>query len=115
WFLIGLLLVVIILEAGAPKPVDWRETYSIKDKIPFGTQIFYDYLHENTTELELVAELPFTFLHKTEKKGTYILIKRDLHIGETAEEEILNWVEKGNTVLLSAEYADLFDSDTLQT
>lgn len=115
WFLIGLLLVVIILEAGTPKPVDWRETYSIKDKIPFGTKIFYDYLDQNTAELELVAESPFTFLHNTEKEGTYILIKRDLNLGETAEEEILNWVEKGNTVLLSAEYADLFDSDTLLT
>ena len=42
----GLLLLIIVLlgivfiDAGAQRPIDWRESYLFKDKIPFGTYVF---------------------------------------------------------------------------
>lgn len=115
WILLGLLCLIVVLESRTPTPVDWRETYSIKDKIPFGTYIFYQYLKDNSAEINLINNSPYEFAKDSNKKGTYILIDRELFIGETATKALLDWVDQGNTLFLSAEYADFFDLDTLKT
>ena len=47
---IALLLILSLIytwyEANRPRPVDWSETYSPKDKIPYGTYITYRSLPE---------------------------------------------------------------------
>jgi hypothetical protein len=43
---LGLLLLIVVfvgialIDAGAKKPIDWRESYLFRDKIPFGTFVF---------------------------------------------------------------------------
>ena len=46
-FLLVLIFVGIIwADATKDKPINWSETYSIKDKIPFGMYVF-DQEHKN--------------------------------------------------------------------
>ena len=35
-----------LFEYYRPKPLDWRDTYSNKDKIPFGTEVLFKLLPE---------------------------------------------------------------------
>ena len=46
---IALLLILSLIytwyEANRPRPVDWSETYSPKDKIPYGTYITYHIIY----------------------------------------------------------------------
>lgn len=112
--LVFVLALLIFLEATAPDPVDWRKTYSIKDKIPYGTYIFHESLKTQTDQFFLAEESPYHHLKDSTFSGNYILIDEELYFGETTLNQMLKWVEKGNTLFVAAAYSDLFDLDTLQ-
>src|SRR5690625_2929256 len=114
--LIGLILLlslVIFLEAGAPDPVDWRKTYSTEDKIPFGTYIFFKTLEEQANELQIIPKQPLEFIEDSTVYGTYMFMYEGVNFSESAQEKFLKWVEKVNTLVLSAEYSHIFDNDSL--
>ena len=58
---IGILLLILIgimvIDANRPKPIDWRPTFSLNDKIPFGLYVFSkeykkSLLHKKSHNLE---------------------------------------------------------------
>ncbi|HLS30708.1 MAG TPA: DUF4350 domain-containing protein [Flavobacteriaceae bacterium] len=115
--LIGLttmLGILIYLEASAPDPVNWTKTYSIKDKIPYGKYIFFETLKEHTENLNLIGEPPLQFIRDSSISGTYMFIYEGIIFEKHSQEEFLEWVEKGNTLFISAVYSHIFDSDSLK-
>src|SRR5690625_3883403 len=114
-FLLFLLAVLIYFETSAPPPVNWQKTYSIKDKIPYGNYIFYQHLKNQSKDLKLVEKSPYELMKNDSITGSYIFINQNLVLGEETTALILNWIEKGNTLLISAEKSNFFNLDTLQT
>lgn len=108
-----LLALVIYMDATAPEPLDWHSSYYTEDKIPLGTFVFYDMMKHNFPEMVTIENAPFEVLKDTSMTGTYIFVNQAVHPGKTAMEEMLNWVEKGNTLFVSALYSQFFDSDSL--
>lgn len=116
--LIGLLLlllgVFVYLESSRPEPVDWTPTYSIKDKIPYGTYVFYESLKKTHQDLQPIKEAPFDFLEDSEINGSYVFVNSNLQFSEATVNRFKEWVKKGNTLLLTATYTTLVMDDSLK-
>lgn len=108
---IGLLVVVTLLyvwyEANRPQPVDWAETYSPEDKIPYGAYI----VPRSLPRLFPQAEISVCRLSLTEEldrfdasgAGTYIFINRYFGADPVEVSRLLDWVAGGNHLFIAAE------------
>ena len=111
--LILVLTALIFLEASQKDPVNWFASYSIKDKIPLGTFVFYENL-EAKADVEQVNIPPFEFLADTTfNNGTYFFLNDVVNIDAAELNKLLQWVEKGNTAVISANYISYPLLDTL--
>ena len=107
---IALLLILSLIytwyEANRPQPVDWSETYSPKDKIPYGTYITYRSLPElfpaskiRTSRLSIAEEFGSG---RDTSAGTYIFVGLDYRIDALELKHLMQWVEKGNDMFVAA-------------
>ena len=107
---IALLLILSLIytwyEANRPQPVDWSETYSPKDKIPYGTYITYRSLPElfpaskiRTSRLSIAEEFGSG---RDTSAGTYIFVGSDYRIDALELKHLMQWVEKGNDMFVAA-------------
>lgn len=116
----ALMLVVLFLtylEASEPEPVNWNPSYLETDKIPLGTFIFYESWKEQAPEtLENINIPPFEFLDQA-KTGTYFFLNNSLSFDKSELSRLLQWVEKGNTLFMSANFfsEELLDTLKLET
>ena len=111
--LLALLAMLIFLEANQKDPVNWYPSYSITDKIPQGTFVFYESL-EKVAKVEQVNIPPFEFLEDTTTFGTYFFLNASVGIDAAELNKLLKWVEKGNTAVISASYISYPLLDTLK-
>lgn len=108
-----LLLILIFVEYSKPQPIDWRETYSHEDKIPFGTYVLFNTIQDlfpnnkievnNRTVYEFTTRNPNSIIN-------YIFITDIFEITNTDIEALKSFVEKGNTAFIAANYI----ADSLQ-
>jgi hypothetical protein len=107
-----LILLVIILGYGIfeyyrPKPLDWRDSYSNKDVIPFGSKALFR-LMPDLFKNQPVSSLripPYNHLEQDSllpQNSNYIFINDDFLIDENDQKALLDYVEKGNNVFISA-------------
>lgn len=112
-FFLLLSLVYTWYEANRPRPVDWSETYSHKDKVPYGTYIAYHSLPQLFPESEIIASrLPVgqqLALYDTTRPGAYVVVNRRFEPGQADVLQLLDWVRGGNSLFVVAEQI----SDTL--
>ncbi len=114
FIVIGLFIAVIwVVEYYKPRPINWYESYSKYDKIPYGNKILFDELPsifsngiftagnniQETLKEELVAE-NYLFIN-----NTFFPTKGDLS-------ELLDFVSKGNNALI---VSDKFEATLLDT
>lgn len=109
-----LLIFLTYLEATQPEPINWNPSYVDSDKIALGSYVFFDSWQKNNLfDIEKVNVPPFEFLNK-EPKGTYFFLNDYLVFDEDELNKLLSWVEKGNTIFLSANYISKNLLDTLK-
>lgn len=111
-FLLVLIFVGIIwADATKDKPINWSETYSIKDKIPFGMYVF-DQEHKNyfnTQEVKKFSETAYEYFDNKYNQedstyninGTVLYIDKNYAIDEISEKELFYFASHGNNVFLS--------------
>ncbi len=102
---------VVYLELSKPVPIDWTPTFNENHAKPYGLKVLFEELPElfpnekiktvNTTPYEYFYQSFYTADEEYDKNGTYINIKDYNTIDDTSIEELLNYVSKGNNVLLS--------------
>lgn len=117
-WIFGLVLLGIILsEVVRPRPLDWRPSYTLKDKIPFGCYVLHNELSTlfPNSEIETVEESVYDVMIKRDstKESTYLLINDHVDVDRQELNQLLNYVEKGNTVFLSANSVSYNLADTL--
>ncbi len=106
---------LVYLEATKPQPVNWFPSYSSEDKIPLGTYVLHDLLKDKFKEKILdISQPPFEELRDTLLSGTYLFINNYLVFDESEFDRLYRWVERGNTVFVSANYHSKALLDTLQ-
>lgn len=111
FFLFLIIIGVIFVEANRPKPINWFQTYSVKDKIPFGLYVFdkeADTIFEN--RIRKILQTPYEFFDSeydwdTEEydvDGTFFYVNSYNDIDQQSIEEIMTFVSKGNTAFISS-------------
>lgn len=117
---LGLFLIIILsltyLEASEPEPVNWNPSYLENDKIALGSYVFYESWKANSpAEIKNVSIPPFEFLNDEEEhSGTYFFINDYIVFDDSELNKVLEWVEKGNTAFISADYLSKNLLDTLE-
>ena len=117
-FIIGfmlLLLVLIVAGESSKQKINWRPSFAVKHKIPYGTYIAYNEAKNLwNKQFHDVIYSPYVFLQKNpEAEGTYLLYNHQLSLGTSNLEALLDWVSKGNSLFISSQNFDKKLLDTL--
>ena len=112
--LVVIFALIIMADRNRPKPIDWRPTYSVNDKIPFGLYVFdkeVKGLLKNQKIERVSAMTPYEFLDSKydsdslvenyKIKGTFFNISEFGSIDDQSIKEILYFVSHGNNAFLS--------------
>lgn len=112
--LVLILALILITDRDQPKPVDWRPTYSVNDKIPYGLYVFDKEVNgffKNHKVERIATQTPYEFLDANydedseeenyKIKGTFINISESNTIDDQSIKEICYFVSHGNSAFLS--------------
>lgn len=112
--LVFILILILIGDYNQQKPIDWRPTYSVNDKIPFGLYVFdkeIDGILKKQKIQRIAAVTPYEFLDskydddtlvETYKiKGTFVNISQQNNIDDQSIKELMYFVSHGNNAFLS--------------
>ncbi|MFO7745215.1 MAG: DUF4350 domain-containing protein [Psychroflexus sp.] len=114
WGLIGLIVLVIILDATKEKPTDWTPSYLHTDDRALATEIFYESFKNFTPEIEHFNQSPFEiFQDSIQREGTYFFLNNYVNLTKEENEALLSWVDSGNTVFIASEGIPKLLLDTL--
>lgn len=111
-FLLLLLLAACKQEGRMPS---LKETYSQKDKIPFGSFVFFNQLqllfNQNAINTKKINFEKF-WHENADTNSLYITITKNLFLSKADEKAMLNFVADGNTIFISSQHIDstLLDS-----
>src|SRR5215216_2823929 len=113
---VALLAVYIVAQLNQPKKFDWLPTLHNNDKNPFGAFIPYTELKQLFATAHVQShKIPvYNVLHNsTEYQSAYILLEPEFKPGKVDLEELLKYVQEGNTVFLASFTIDKKLLDTL--
>jgi hypothetical protein len=112
--LVFVFAMILIASWGQRKPIDWRQTYSVNDKIPYGLYVFDKEINGilKNQKIERVSALtpyefldanyiPDTIVGKYKIKGTFFNITQNNEIDDQSIKELFYFVSHGNNVFLS--------------
>ncbi|MFH6957413.1 DUF4350 domain-containing protein [Flavobacterium aquidurense] len=112
--LVLILALILITDRDQPKPVDWRPTYAVNDKIPYGLYVFDKEINgffKNHKVERIATQTPYEFLDANyddnseeedyKIKGTFINISESNTIDDQSIKEIFYFVSHGNSAFLS--------------
>lgn len=98
----GLFALIILVQYLLPQPVNWRRTYTAKDKIPYGCQALYQLL-EGTFCAELKKNKQTLYnLKNNSDSSSVIIINEEISFNKNDLRSMFELLNKGNTVFLSA-------------
>ncbi|WP_136481970.1 DUF4350 domain-containing protein [Cognatitamlana onchidii] len=110
--LIGLVITAsIVLSINRYRTVDWEESYNEKSNKPYGVSILYKELTNlfDNHKIRTVYHQPAGYLkaHKTDgsgnhiAQGNYIIIGNSNYLEDDSVNELLKFVDSGNTLFIS--------------
>lgn len=107
YFAIGIILILIYLVAqfNKPTPTDWSPSYAKKDKIPYGTFIFYNQIKDiipKTTVRTSSLAIYNTIKDKDFKNSTYIIIAPQIKVEKADLEQLKKYISAGNNVFIAS-------------
>lgn len=112
-------LIIAFIDLASDKQVDWSQTYDQRDKIPYGLYVTREELPKmlgNEAEIEDFTSTNYDFL-KTflpgKEQGSLVYVVNGFYEGKEVTRELINFVEKGGEVFISANSFPLYLLDTL--
>lgn len=111
----SLLTFYIIAQYNRPQPINWKPTFDKKDKIPFGTYILYNRLHDIFPEAEVrpLRDAPYVILEDEKAQGNYILIAPDVKLDEYDFKEIRKYMNAGSNIFIASFNLSSYLTDSL--
>lgn len=114
---------IVAIEFSQPTPVDWRPSYNEKHTKPFGLKILREQL-ENLDGIDSVVTIrrtAYEYLNESfdweegtfDAKGTFLSINKGGYVDKYSTNELLKFVENGNTLFISNTYPPTHLLDTL--
>lgn len=124
--LVFILALILISDNDQPKPIDWRPTYSVNDKIPYGLYVFDKEINgffKNQKTERISTLTPYEFLDSKydedslindyKIKGNFINISESNTIDDQSIKEVFYFVSHGNNAFLSMKNFPEYLLDTL--
>ncbi|GGW60923.1 uncharacterized protein DUF4350 [Winogradskyella epiphytica] len=96
------LFVIVALEMSKPKQINWFPSYATHHKIPFGSYVFNQELNRLADNVSSIDRPPFEYLNENNIEGTYLFYNGDIEFGKEELNSLLDWVNKGNTLVVSS-------------
>jgi hypothetical protein len=103
---------IIIIDANKKVPIDWRPSYSLREKIPFGLYVFDQESKSlfNPQKIKKFGETHYEFFDQYydvddstySVSGTFLHIDNSCTIDNSSVDELLYFVSHGNNAFLSA-------------
>ena len=93
---------IVALEMTKPKQINWFPSYATHHKIPFGSYVFNEQLKRVADDVTIVDRPPFEYLLNNDINGTYLFYNGGIEFGKDELNRLLDWVSKGNTLMVSA-------------
>ncbi|HXA01819.1 MAG TPA: DUF4350 domain-containing protein [Cytophagaceae bacterium] len=126
--LAGIFGILVVVELNKPKPIDWRPTFSKKDKIPYGNYVLGDMITDifglgnfsstNKTIYETIGQKTdiTSYITKEEQpvQASYIFINEQFSPDKLDTETLLQFVANGNNVFVAANHFQGTFADTLK-
>lgn len=105
WFPAFLIFLFALSYFNHDQEIDWRETYSPDDKIPYGTFLLYDQLPQLFPENEISRnDRPFSEWLDAEGVGKNLLIiSNNMEFGKVDQKLLLEFAGRGNQVFIANE------------
>jgi hypothetical protein len=103
----SLLVIYVVAQYNRPKAIDWSETFSSTDKIPFGTYIIRNRITDifPNAKVATFREPVYNVLNDHDiKHGTYLIITNAIDINEYDYDKLIKFIKNGNDVFISASY-----------
>lgn len=96
--------IILIYAAIKPAELDWTESFSRHDKIPFGTYILHEELGQLFDVPVAESEVPFYNLDSAGwgRRAAYFSVNRHFYADKLDVEKLLDFVESGNVAMISA-------------
>lgn len=107
-----LLIVYVVAQYNRPKAINWETTYYYKDKIPFGTYVLYSQLPQlfPGAKVTKTNESLYEIFHGHHyPQSNYLIVasqfsrNSDPRGGKSEYEELVKYIQQGNSVFVSAE------------
>lgn len=106
--------ILVYVEYNKPKPIDWSQTFSSTDKIPYGTFVLREELKAAFPEKEIKENNRSYFqLFKEEIEAPILVINNEFSPSELDLKLLLNHVDKGYDLFIAATYFSTEFADTL--
>ena len=111
---------IVLISFYWPTEIDWTPSFSKNDTKPYGANVLYESLPELYPELDVkTADRPIynminDSLDMGGGKGLYFIFNRDFYPDSLDMDRLLQFVKRGNDVLISAEEMGRRWLDTLR-
>jgi len=102
-----LITIYIVAQYNRPKAINWTETFSSTDKIPFGTYILYNRLNDifPNAKVQAVREPVYNVINDLKiTHGTYLIVSNSVNLNEYDYKKLITFIKNGNDVFISAAY-----------
>lgn len=113
----------VILGSNRSRTVDWEESFNEKSNKPYGVSVLYKELPKlfKDHKVRTVYHQPASYLRANSEdgygkyvaEGTYIIIGNSDYLEDDSIDELLNFVDAGNTLFISDYYFPQKFHDTL--
>lgn len=106
---------LVYMEATKPVPINWFPSYVESATIPLGSKVIYELLEEKLGDrFKKIDNPPFENLNNSTFNGTYFFVNNDIDFDEAERDRLLDWVDRGNQLFISANYVSHLLKDTLK-
>jgi len=129
WPILLIIIALVVTAAIAigikkTRTVDWEESFNEKSSKPYGVSVFYNELPKlfKNHEVRTVYHTPENYLSANSEdgygdhiaKGSFIIVGNSDYLGDESVDELLKFVDAGNTLFISDYYFVQKIHDTLQ-
>ena len=100
-----LIIGYVVAQYNKPAPVNWQPTLAYHDKIPFGTFILHNQLKQvfpGATIVNTNKSIYNSFRNQGLHAGNYIIIAKRISLNKFDTDELLKYINAGNSVFMSA-------------
>ncbi|MFH6992362.1 DUF4350 domain-containing protein [Flavobacterium sp. FlaQc-48] len=125
--LVFMFAIILLADRDRQKPIDWRPTYSVNDKIPYGLYVFDKEINgffkdHKVERISLVTPYEYldsqydedTLIENYKIKGNFINISEENTIDDQSIKEIFYFVSHGNNAFLSMKTFPRYLLDSLK-